>query len=244
MPKIKSLFIAAAAVTVATMTTTLSCAQEYAGNGSTTAPVAATFSSPPIVDGNQMTTDCNACATDCGQNRFGNGPRMEEWKRKHAHHKALAHRVIARNQAWPMPFNCADRQLYFALWEPMIDQGFEEQCVLTSAHFDPETGELNSFGVHAVAGIIQNMPTSRRKVFIHRDVNDEANAMRMDAVKKTIATYYGQSGPATVEFSTKLPVKLSGIKADSISRLWADNQPSPVIPISSGGDSVANSIGN
>ena len=142
-----------------------------------------------------------------------------------------------------MPFNCADRQLYFALWEPMIDQGFEEQCVLTSMHFDADTGKLNSFGIHHVAGIMQNMPSHRRKVYLHRESDVDTNNARLNHVKETINTFYGQTGPALVEFSSKLPVTLRGTKADSISRLWAENQPTPIIPISAGSQSVGSSVG-
>ncbi|MEM9943635.1 MAG: hypothetical protein AAF939_18880, partial [Planctomycetota bacterium] len=40
--------------------------------------------------------------------------------------------VYARNNNFPKPFNCADRQLYFSIWSPMIDRGFETQCVLSN----------------------------------------------------------------------------------------------------------------
>lgn len=172
----------------------------------------------------------------------GSGGHMQNFKARHAHSKHNHARVIARNEAWPMPFNCADRQLYFSFWEPMIDQGFEEQCVLTSSHFDPETGQLNSYGNHTVAGIMQNMPTTRRKVFVHRDADVEANEARIAAVRDTINTFYGQKGPALVEFSNKMPVRLRGTKAEAISRLGMENHPTPIIPISSGAQSVGTSV--
>ncbi|MFT7629479.1 MAG: hypothetical protein ACI87E_000477 [Mariniblastus sp.] len=168
---------------------------------------------------------------------------MDKFKANFAKTQANALKVMGRNQAWPMPFNCADRQLYFSIWEPMIDQGFEEQCVLTSVHFDGETNQLNLFGKHTVAGIMQNMPSTRRKVFIHRDANEDSNQRRLQAVESTINTWYAASGPARVSFSTKLPVKLSGSTAEAIMRLSAENQAPPVIPVSSG-ESINDAVGN
>ena len=241
MSKIKSLFIVTVAVTGVIM---------ISGNGWAQSPTASSvdsvFGYPTASTVYTSFSDgCGCGETGCSEGgKFGNGTNMQNWKAKHQHSKHNIARVVARNQAWPMPFNCADRQLYFSIWEPMIDQGFEEQCVLTSTHFDAETGKLNTFGNHTVAGIMQNMPSTRRKVFIHRDVDVESNNTRMAAVKDTINTFYGQSGPAIVEFSSKLPIKLRGSKADAISRLWFENQPTPIIPISSGGESVGSAVGN
>lgn len=241
MSKIKSLFIVAVAVTGVIVISSDCRAQGCSDCAAATSVVEGSFAYPA----GSSVNGCG-CATADGASgdRHGNHPRIDSLKDKHEHAKKNCARVIARNEAWPMPFNCADRQLYFSFWEPMIDQGFEEQCVLTSAHFDAETHELNSFGNHTVAGIMQNMPSTRRKVFVHREVDVESNNARLAQVKKTIDTFYGQSGPAAVEFSTKLPIKLRGNKAEAISRLWFENQPTPVIPISSGGDSVGSSVGS
>lgn len=246
MSKIKSLFIVTAAVTGVIWISGECWGQ--GGNGiNPVSSVVETASGNPansgvyssVFDGTCGTTGCSQCGGGLGE-----GARMQGLKDRYAHAEKNCARVIARNEAWPMPFNCADRQLYFAFWEPMIDQGFEEQCVLNSTHFDPETGKLNSFGNHTVAGIMQNMPSTRRKVFIHREADVQTNSSRMAAVKDTLNTFYDQSGPAIVEFSSKLPVTLRGGKADAISRLWFENQPTPIIPISSGAQSVGASVGN
>lgn len=236
MSKINSIVIAAVAFTGVMMISGTCWAQGCTSCGPGVANASASFGYPTGGAYNSVVS-CDSCG--CGS---GHGDFIDHLKAKHAHNKYNCQRVIARNEAWPMPFNCADRQLYFSFWEPMIDQGFEEQCVLTSAHFDPESGKLNSYGKHAVAGIMQNMPSTRRKVFIHRDADVDANAARMAAVQNTIDTFYNQSGPALVEFSNKLPVRLRGTKAEAISRLGMENHPTPVIPISSGAQSVGSSV--
>ncbi len=247
MSKIKLLFITMVAVTGVTLVSGDCWAQACNSCAAGSSVIDTTFGysadsaaySSACDNGTCGSAGCSACG-----GRLGHGAHMQQLKDKYAHAEKNCARVIARNEAWPMPFNCADRQLYFSFWEPMIDQGFEEQCVLTSAHFDAETGNLNSFGNHTVAGIMQNMPSTRRKVFLHREADPDTNNARMEHVKETINTFYGQTGPAIVEFSTKLPVTLRGSKADAISRLWAENQPTPIIPISSGAQSVGSSVGN
>ncbi len=155
------------------------------------------------ISGSCQAQNCQSCSSDfgyptgvsqyggcgdCGSGNSGNHPKLDQMK-------ALNNKVCARNDAWPKPFNCADRQLYFTMWQPMIDRGFEEQCVLISAHFDPETHELNRFGQTTVAGIMQNMPTSRKKVFVNRDIDSNISQARLNSVQKMVGTYYGQIAP-------------------------------------------------
>ena len=180
-------------------------------------------------------SQCGGCDT-CGGGSGKYRPKLEEWK-------ALNAKVCARNDAWPKPFNCADRQLYFEIWRPMIDQGFEEQCVLTSVHFDPETNELNRFGIFTVQGILQNMPTSRKKVFVNRDVDQSVSQARMDNVNQVVKTYYNHMAPnAEVAFSNMLPSSIKGNRAETINQLFIEGAPTPIIPISSGSQSVSGSI--
>ncbi len=222
--------------------------------------VAVAIAGVSMVSADCLAQDCNSCGqsqvgtfgypspvygsvVDGNGRGIGSGGHMDEFKARWAHTQEISAKVVARNQAWPKPFNCASRQLYFSMWEQMIDQGFEEQCVLSSSHFNQETNELNSFGNHAVAGIMQNMPTVRRKVFIHQDVNESVNQARMQTVQNTINTFYGNSGPADVAFSNKTPVTLRGTTAEGIFKLSGENQPTPVIAISSG-ETVGSAVGN
>lgn len=189
---------------------------------------------------------CEACelGSTGSRTRFGNGKHMQRWKKVHAKAREHAATVSARNDAWPKPFDCADRQLYTSMWAPMINKGFEEQCVLTSNHFDPVTGKLNTFGNHTVAGIMNNMPQARRTVFIHRDTDAKLNQQRMRMVKETITTFYGTDKLAKIEFSNELPVKLRGAEAEKITELWYAGKPAPIIPIASGTESLDATVTN
>ena len=162
-------------------------------------------------------------------------------KAKCAQQRAINQRITARNDAWPKPFACADRQLYHDFWGRQIDQGWEEQCVLNSAHFKTETNELNKFGQQAVAGIMQNNPSHRRTVFIQRDANDFLNQARRATVQDTINTFYGQTNNAQVAFSSKRPVTTSGTRGAQIQEQWFGAQAVPAIAVGSG-DSVSASV--
>ena len=236
-------------VTVAVVGATMvsSCfAQNYPTGACQPAPAA--FGYPVQATGVYQSAFAN---TGCGHQGCGGAVGggaggcqfANELRARSAHAHMIHDRIAARNQAWPKPFDCADRQLYFSIWEPMIDQGFEEQCVLTAAHFDPSTNQLNRFGKHAVAGIMQNMPTTRRTVFIHRDNNHQISELRRDAVRETIETFYSNSGPANIAYSQKRPVTTHGLKAAAIQDSLLGNLPTPVIPISSLGQDVNSSVG-
>ncbi len=239
MSQVKSLLIA----TVATISVALASSCVAQGQNSITSKV-------------QGCTECQGQATTGGiyQSAFGGcnnagcgclggGQFIEEMKARHAHTKMLHARIQARNDAWPKPFNCADRQVYFSVWGPMIDKGFEERSVLTSMHFDKETNKLNRMGQFAVAGIMQNMPQARKTVFINRDVDAQINDARLAQVQDTIRTFYGQSTSARVAFSSRLPVTTSGVKADLTQQAWLGALAVPMIPVSVGED-VEAAVGN
>ena len=193
--------------------------------------------------------DCGACAeSGCGtgfgypgkSGHFG-GSRHEKFEAL----KAQNAKIAARNDAWPKPFNCADRQLYHEIWAPMINEGFEEQCVLNETHFDSGTHELNRFGLHTVAGIVQNMPSHRKHVFVTQDADETITQARLANVQTTLQTYYGQIAPsAQVSLSTKQPAFISGVRAETISNKFISGQPVPNIPISSANSTVSSSINN
>jgi len=94
--------------------------------------------------------------------------------------------VSARNDAWPKPFTCIDRQLYESQWGKFIDSGYERQCVLSSIHFKQKTNELSDFGRTIVAGLVQNMPQARKTIYINRDGNEQRSQERLENVRETI----------------------------------------------------------
>lgn len=204
--------------------------------------------------------DCGSCAS-CSSGGYaadsnfsypgascgcgGRGGRMAHHREKLDAMRAESAKITARNDAWPKPFACADRQVYHDIFSPMIDQGFEEQCCLSNEHFDASTNELNQFGVSTVAGIMQNMPSNHKHVFIHRDSDQDISQARLNSVNSMVRMMYGQMAPnAQVAFSNKQPSSVPGVRAETITNLFNANTPKPIIPISQGQQSVGQSVGN
>jgi hypothetical protein len=203
-----------------------------------------------LISANVYGQDCSRCCSPscfgypsvagcgCESGAYGQHPKLEAFCEENA-------LIAARNDAWPKPFDCADRQLYHSMFNAMIDSGFEGQCALGPEHFDTKTNELNRFGVQAVAGIMQNMPSHRKQVFVNRDAEEHVSQARVDSVNSLVQTFYGHVAPnANVSLSTKLPASVSGRVAEGISSMYIEGAPVPVIPISAANQGIAGSVGN
>ena len=203
-----------------------------------------------LITSADLSAQCDSCGNvgvDVGAYPKGGGGAggaggcAGEFKAKLAHTAAINGRIAARNEAWPKPFACSDRQLMFATFRPMIDAGYEDQNILSSTHFDPETGELTKYGIQQVGGIMMNMPQHRRQVFVQAQ-NDPAKTQdRVAKVQQVISTYYGHRS-GTVEVSSRNNVKLSGVTAETITRLRLESFAPPIIPTPQGNESLSSSI--
>ena len=177
----------------------------------------------------------------CGGGGGGLAAFKGDLKARHAQTKAINSRIAARNEAWPKPFACNTRQLYHQIWTPMVEKGYQEQCTLGQVHFNPETNQLNKFGVTQVAAIMRNMPLEHKKVFLHKVNVERVNDKRMSSVRDTINTYYSFAGPARVAFTDQPPVVIRGDAAGGIITKAIEGAPSPIIPVGSGG-SVSDAV--
>ncbi len=188
-------------------------------------------------------------ASNCGCRGAGahggcrNGACRAQLRSKLDHSANINAKIIARNEAWPAPFDCGSRQLYHATLRPMIDAGFEDQNLLTDTHFDAKTGMLTKYGIQQVSGMMLNMPTHRRTVFVQQLADFNATQQRMATVKEVLDTYYPQSR-GSVQVSARRGAKGYGVEADNITTLRLGATPAPIIPIASGTESVGESASN
>jgi hypothetical protein len=203
------------------------CASPGCASGNCGAPIGQEYWQSPGSE--YVVGACSSCGDTSGHCNC-----RTQIKQHWQHSKEINAKVCARNRAWPKPFDCADRQLYFSIWEPMIDAGFEKHCTLTDAHFDPETGELNKYGQSAIAGIMQNMPRHRKTVFIHRDIDQQVSDQKMNVVRETIQTWYGPEAATSIAFTDKMPTRTSGSQTETINRLYNEGTPPPLLPVATG----------
>ncbi len=184
------------------------------------------------------------CGQSVGQSCGGRGGAgcVNEMKARIAHYQAQSEKIAARNAAWPKPFACADAQLYTKMWGPMINAGFEDQNLLTSVHFDKESGDLTRYGKNQVVGILKNMPAHRKVVFVQRSVDEATTQQRYNTVREVVDMWYGANG--RVELSGRTAIGGVGLGAEKITQSYYESAPAPVIPIANGGESVGDSVGN
>jgi hypothetical protein len=184
----------------------------------------------------------SACGGTGGRLRGSHGGRMHEFRNKLDHYSALNSKIAARNDAWPKPFACIDKADYYNIWSQMLAAGTETQCVLDDDFFG-ENHELNRVGIDRVRGIMANMPSDNRSVYVHRTNDDRVNKARMDAIRNTVDLYYSHKGPVNVALSDHVPRSISGNTVQRVRELRTQNMAPPIIQVGAG-ESVANSVQN
>ena len=183
----------------------------------------------------------NNCTNGC--RGFGHQGRFHQVRAKLDHFSMVNERVRKRNDAWPKPFACYDRQAYHGLWNQMLMVGNEQRCLLSDAAFDAQTNELTSLGISQVADIMESMPNPGRTVFVQQNVDDSVNQKRMEKVKFTIDRYYAHKGTARILLSNQVPHVGPASESEMILQGRIENRPAPAIQASTGG-SVAQEVGN
>ena len=181
-----------------------------------------------------------------GASHFLGGHRHNGPFKQHVHHlKEIHRRDFARNQAWPMPFNCADRQIYHEIWNPMIERGIRWNCVFTSQHFDPETNQLNSAGKAKVRGIFRNSTLDQKMALVQDSGDSAVVRMRLASLRTVIDKWYGTDTFTEIAQAPEFPGGFAGSRAQSINFQYIEQTPSPTIPVATGTGSTSDvGVGN
>jgi len=210
------------------------------------------------VDNFQGGGECNSCQGQaasfsypagggCGKAGCGIGggkiagakANLKAWY-AHIHH--VNDVATARNGAWPKPFQCNDRQQYFAIWQPMLQSGMNANSLLSDHHFD-KSGELNASGKTRLRTIAQNHPAGQKAVLIQNTGDQFTNNQRVTYVQQIINDFYGQQNFAQVAVSDSYPVGGSGARYEVVNQLSAEGIAPPIIPVASGTESAQQAIG-
>ncbi len=143
-------------------------------------------------------------------------------------------RDFRRNNAWPEPFNFADRDAARAPFTIMIAKGWKRQNTFTAHHFDADTGKLTESGRLKLDWILHEAPQQHRMLFVERGVDNRATTDRVLAVKEVSRSLIPQ-GPELEVFVNMNTGQ--GAPADTINATytkWRDSIPAPVLPAASG----------
>lgn len=152
--------------------------------------------------------------------------------------KVQSEKVRARNDAWPKPFACADRQAYHNLWNGFYESGFVAHCTLIDEHFDSETGELNRFGQSVVQGLMKNSPNGQRELFIYDGRSNLDLETKRRSVVALVDQWYGNE-QIQVSSTTRWPMQGSGMRSEATNQLFVDTTPEPVITVPTGSGSTS-----
>lgn len=138
-----------------------------------------------------------------------------------------------RNNAWPEPFQTADRA---AVREPFCiqtDNGWKMQNTVGTFLFD-DNQSLNKAGELQVKWIVTQAPIHRRAVFVLKADNPEQTAARVASVNAAVAKYAGPNIPPVMVTDTE-PSGWSGSYVDAISQALNSSIPAPRLPAGGGG---------
>ncbi len=139
-----------------------------------------------------------------------------------------------RNNAWPEPFQTADRNLVREPFCIQVDNGWKVQNTIGSILFNPETQQLNTAGDLLVRWIVTQAPIHRRAVFVVKGENADITRARVDSVNAAVARY--AAGPiCPVMLTTTEPTGWPASYIDSITQQFNSTIPSPRLPAGSDG---------
>jgi hypothetical protein len=146
------------------------------------------------------------------------------------------HRVgvdFHRNNAWPEPFQSADRQITREYFRIQVNNGWRMQNTIGNWFFDEETHQLNQAGEIKLRQVATQSPVHRRTVFVLMGSSSDITARRVDSVQQTLARIL-PDGPIPQVLLTDVDLEGgSGEYFDRVNSAYNSSTPSP--RLSSGG---------
>ncbi len=145
-------------------------------------------------------------------------------------------RDAKRNNCWPQPFVCPDRQRVRAAFVQMVANGWERQNLLSTHHFKSTDGQLNESGRLRIHWILTEAPPQHRTIFVQRGPSAEETAARVDRVQQ-VAMQLSPDGelPRVVQTSVS-PLGWPAERVDVIGRKFHASMPDPRLPCGGGGE--------
>jgi hypothetical protein len=172
--------------------------------------------------------DANACG-DCETGGAG-ATWFQDQRAQWDVTKQHADLISQRNDAWPKPFQCYDRQSYHGIFAVMTQRGWQCECTLTSDHFDPQTQELNRAGKAKIHGIMTNLPEIARQVHVYQDSTAEVAAARLSNVRAEIQNSFVALPEPQLAVTTYVPHGMNGALVEDVQKRFVENLPDPAVP--------------
>ena len=193
-------------------------------------------------------SDGGCSSGGCGSRGFGShrngGGFVNNVKSHYNHLSSVNAKAFERNRAWPKPFNCADRQAYFSIWDQMLTHGYQLNCVFNGSHFNPGTNELNDVGIAKLQGIFRNNPQGQKVAYVANSGAAGDVEARVGNLRNSIARWYGSDTFSEVAATNVAPTVFAGGRVETLHQLGVAKTAAPIIPVASGTGSTQNAGGN
>lgn len=139
-----------------------------------------------------------------------------------------------RNNAWPEPFQSADRATARRPFCLMVDNGWKMQNTVGTFLFDHNDQRLNTAGEHLVKWIVQQAPQHRRAVFVLKGDTPEATQARVESVQAAVAKFACAGEMPPVILTMTEPAGWPGSYVDQMTQQFQATIPAPRLPASGG----------
>lgn len=138
-----------------------------------------------------------------------------------------------RNNAWPEPFQSADRAITREYWHIQVNNGWRLQNTVGNFFFEEGSNDLTRAGELKVRQIVLQNPVHRRTVFVLMADTEVVTAKRVEAVQRAVSKFIPE-GPLPQILKTDVDVDGgSGEYFDKIDNAYRQSIPAPRL----GGDS-------
>jgi hypothetical protein len=143
------------------------------------------------------------------------------------------HRVkvdFHRNNAWPEPFQSADRAVTREPFCIQVNNGWKMQNTIGTYLFNPETQELNRAGELKVKWVVTQAPIHRRAVFVLVGESPEDTRVRVESVQRYVSRLVPDGNLPPVMITYTEPEGASGEYFDAVNRAMMQSIPAPRLP--------------
>ncbi len=139
-----------------------------------------------------------------------------------------------RMNAWPEPFQAADRKAAIAPLIAMTDAGWRMQNTLGAHLFHPATQELTKAGELKLQWIATQAPMHRRTVHVLQSLEPGVTNLRVASVDRYLKKYLPEEARPGVVLTSRIPVGGSGEYFETIDRQLKSSVPAPRLPAAAG----------
>ena len=139
-----------------------------------------------------------------------------------------------RRNCWPQPFVCPDRQYTRAPFAIQVSNGWRRQNMLSSYHFEPQTGKLTESGQLKIRWILFEAPLQHKSIYVHIGNDTDETAARIRSVEAYASQFVS---PADMPPITQTTISEEGSPAeqiDAIARKYQSSTPIPRLPVDTG----------